>query len=168
MLEVSDGLLLEPVDVECGVLQGNPLSPLLFNIYIDGALEAVRRHGASRPKGPVGLPLPRVAGRGTRGYMPSAQAATVARGGSDCKSQDDWMEHLFFADDGTIPSLDLDAMQESVNVLVTELDVLGLTINVGKTKWLVVAPHFLRTKAQYSHLLQASNSARMPRVLGGN
>ena len=35
-----DGELLDPQEIQCGVLQGNPLSPLLFNIYIDCVLWA--------------------------------------------------------------------------------------------------------------------------------
>ena len=39
------GDLLGPVPIRRGVLQGNPLSPALFNIYLDGAIRRLEELG---------------------------------------------------------------------------------------------------------------------------
>lgn len=45
----AGGILLDPVPLEVGVLQGNPLSPALFNIYIDGAIQKLMERCCSEP-----------------------------------------------------------------------------------------------------------------------
>jgi hypothetical protein len=59
------GALLGPVPIRRGVLQGNPLSPALFNIYLDGAIERLEqlgRKGVAQALRPLGIFLPRVSG----------------------------------------------------------------------------------------------------------
>jgi hypothetical protein len=61
VLEV-DGELQPSVPIECGVLQGNALSPLLFNIYFDAVVRSVHEYGKMqmlKPDGdPIGVLLP--------------------------------------------------------------------------------------------------------------
>ena len=153
------GELLPAVSVQCGVLQGNPLSPLLFNIYIDGAIEDLE--GCCRPGvagRSFGLPLPRVRGHGHR---PWVDPRPFSSDDPDCDSAD-WMPCLFFADDGALMGKDLRSVQFAIDRLTHSLLDLGLRMNVRKTKWLIVAPQFMRSNAgnaqplAYSQLRQAA------------
>ena len=123
------GELLPAVPVLCGVLQGNPLSPLLFNIYIDAAIEDLE--GQCQPGVPgrdFGLPLPRV-GPG----LPALGMPNPA----------DRMPCLFFADDGALAGKELRSVQFAINCLTQSLLDLGLRMNVRKTKWLIVCRQFM-------------------------
>ena len=134
MLEI-DGRRLQGVPIECGVLQGNPLSPALFNIFIDeavrGLVDQVRREAAETPGlqlGHIGLPLPRVKQHGT---------VDTLRGLSELE-QDDFLPSLFFADDGVLMEMRRDVMQ----LMLTAFDTLilrdGLLMNTCKTYHMLV------------------------------
>jgi len=122
------GELSDKIPIELGVIQGNPLSPPLFNIYIDDAL---RKLEVERPDGlKLGLPLPIVAERGTSNPLRSVQART----------QEDFIPTLFFADDGVLAETRLTVLQLMLDTLVVEFSLIGLLFNVGKTKWMVIPP----------------------------
>ena len=160
-----DGVLSKKFKVECGVLQGNPLSPLLFNIYIDGALRALHEHGAGRPNGRVGIPLPRVCGRGPGGHRVSPLAHALPRA-NGYMSQDDYLSSLFFADDGALPDLDQERLQDSLTVMEREFDLLGMKVNVPKTKWMMVMPHSCSNRRFELLVAAAKASAWAPRIYG--
>ena len=120
-----------PIAIECGILQGNPLSPILFNVYIDDAIHALENLGRG-VDGPLGLPLPLVRSHGDA--MPRNAPLT----------QDDHLPSLWFADDGALLELSPARLQRLLDELTRQLDELGLVLNVSKCKWLVVAPACLR------------------------
>ena len=134
------GVLLPPVPLEGGVLQGNPLSPALFNIYIDGAIrdveEAGRQHALATGGKPWGLPLPRVAGRG-HARVTRPRRLEPGRG----SDQDDFMASVFYADDGALAETDHGVLQVMMNVVARSLADIGLCINTRKTKQMVVRGH---------------------------
>ena len=158
------GAYSNPFNVECGVLQGNPLSPLLFNIYEDGALWALHDHGVAGVNGRrVGIPLPRVCGRGPGGHLVSPASQPRDRG---FESQEDYLSSLFLADDGAVPETDMEALQRSLDVLVREFDLLGMSVNVPKTKWMIVMPRSA-SETQYRQIVTAAQtSAWAPRIYG--
>ena len=121
-----NGVLLPPVPLEVGVLQGNPLSPALFNIYIDGAIDALAQ--SSHPLAPFGIELPRCEG---------AASSAPSENRLPC---------LYFADDGALLAHGGRAMQAMLDITVQELAALGLVINVKKTKWMVVPRHWVTEK----------------------
>ena len=108
------GQLLDEVPLSRGVLQGNPLSPLLFNIYIDGAIRELSRLRGVDGK-PLGIWLPRVGS--------TLESATA----------DDYMQCSFFADDGVCVECAHDSLQMMVDSLATNFSSLGLSFNVPKT-----------------------------------
>ena len=118
------GVLLDPVDLQTGVLQGNPLSPLLFNIYIDDAIRELERRGRARAR-PYGLWLP----------LRDRSGRVVSDSRLD---QSNFTPCLFFADDGVLMEHDVKTLQEMLNIVNEELRGDGLTLNVGKTKWMLV------------------------------
>ena len=123
------GELLPAVPVLCGVLQGNPLSPLLFNIYIDVAIEDLEAQcQPGVPGRSFGLPLPRV------GPVPPPGAAP---------NPADWMPSIFFADDGCLGGADMQSLQFAIDYLTKSLLDIGLRMNVRKTKWLIVCRQFM-------------------------
>jgi hypothetical protein len=109
-----NGELIGSHDIECGVLQGNPLSPLLFNIYIDKLLRSIddfaKRIGPS-----VGIPLPHL------------NSQIVGR-----------LCSLFFADDGVLITRDHASTQLLLDFIDTELSRICLPLNARKTKVLIV------------------------------
>ena len=125
------GDLSKPIAIECGILQGNPLSPILFNVYIDDAIRALENLGRG-VDGPLGLPLPLVRSHGDA--MPRNAPLT----------QDDHLPSLWFADDGALLEFSPARLQRLLDELTRQLDELGLVLNVSKCKWLVVAPARLR------------------------
>jgi len=143
-----DGELLPPMPIEAGVLQGDPLSPLLFNIYFDVVIRAIEARGAARTKdgvaAPFGIPLPRV--------HPDANGTTRLRVYPwEATDQLDFLCSLEYADDSTLPSFDIPALQEMLDTLNDELTACGLSLNVGKTKWMLIPP-LRATAAEYAEL----------------
>ena len=134
-----NGVLLPPVPLEVGVLQGNPLSPALFNIYIDGAIEALSQRGAVHLLGPFGINLPRAVDG------PAAAGAAADPGES-------LLPCLYFADDGALLAYGGLAMQAMLDITMEELAKLGLVINVKKTKWMVVPPHWVKEKDYFARV----------------
>jgi len=126
-----DGELLEPQDIECGVLQGNPLSPLLFNIYIDSVLRDIDRFALNmdelRPGVPsVGIPLPFFDRSGAEVDAPVGTAALLVS--------------LFFADDGVLLARNRVSMQMLLDRVIVALDLICLSLNARKTKIMIVPP----------------------------
>jgi len=141
------GVMLDPVPLETGVVQGNPLSPPLFNIYIDGAIraleEAGQQHALSNSGRCFGLPLPRISDR----HQTWAQQSEL--------KQDDYMASLFYADDGALTETDQKILQIMMDLLAMSLSKIGLRINVGKTKFLLVAGFETRSDA-YSAIVSST------------
>ena len=78
-----------------------------------------------------GLPLPRVKQWGD---------VTPMILDPDEYIQEDMLPCLFFADDGVLLAYDMAALQALMDVLVRELSLVGLSLNIKKTKCMVVAP----------------------------
>ena len=129
------GELLNPVALLRGVLQGNPLSPLLFNLYLDGVIGKI--NALTKTVGvqvrPVGL------------WFPRDGAA------ADSIDHRDYLPCQFFADDGTLLEADHDTLQRMVDLAATALATVGMRINVAKTKWMIVPPHWV-TEAAYKEM----------------
>jgi len=124
------GILLDAVPWEAGCVQGNALSPALFNIYIDEPIReleaAGRRHLAETGRA-FGLPVPRTAGDGKTW----AHSAVL--------EQEDFLPASFYADDGALLETDEVIMQTMLDTLSLALSNIGLTMNVRKTKCMIVA-----------------------------
>ena len=133
------GELLNPVKLLRGVLQGNPLSPLLFNLYLDGVIGKI--NALTKTVGvqvrPVGL------------WFPRDGAA------ADSVDHRDYLPCQFFADDGTLLESDHDTLQRMVDLAATALAAVGMRINVAKTKWMIVPPHWVKEK-EYKQMKTAA------------
>ncbi len=129
-----NGELLGSQDIETGVLQGNPLSPLLFNFYIDALVRLIDELAATRGDA-AGVPLPRV-GADLLGPLPTALSSL------------DVLYSLFFADDGVLIGRDRATLQLMLDAVVIELGEICLLLNAMKTKVLIVPP-LTATEAQY-------------------
>ena len=132
------GDLLGPVPIRRGVLQGNPLSPALFNIYLDGAIRRLEELGHRRVAQafrPLGIYLPRVSPDALGGYEP-----LVPDPGEMLRPQADMLPCLFFADDGVLLDSDVDVMQLMLDEMVQWLAEVGLRVHPTKTKWMYVPP----------------------------
>ena len=129
VLEMA-GERLPAIRIESGVMQGNPISPALFNIYIDDSIRAIDEFGQAQEGRRWGLSLPRVAGWGDA--RPRVSEANQ-------QNQLDFLMSLFFADDGVLLEFDVHRLQAMLDVLKLSLARVGLLLNVGKTKWMVIA-----------------------------
>lgn len=136
-----NGELVGSHDIQCGVLQGNPLSPLLFNIYLDDLLRKIDEF-AARPESSFGIPLPLVAARHSP-HNPGLNFATASR-----------LCSLFFADDGVLLTRDHSSTQQLLNFIDTELSRICLPLNARKTKVMIVPP-FSTDAEEYVKLKQA-------------
>ena len=144
-----DGELLDPHDVQCGVLQGNPLSPLLFNIYINDILReldvfasqlgSMRDASDSDPLARLdlgGIPLP---------FFDADGKLIPPTGGQLAR-----LSSLFFADDGVLITRSRLAMQALLDHLAHLLETVGLSLNAKKTKVMVIPPLSSTDKAYIS------------------
>ena len=144
------GTLLDPVLLECGVLQGNPLSPVLYNIYQDGAVKEFERRICEHRRKPgeclLGVTFPK--------------DCNDLRPIDPCKDQDafaapdDRLTHLFYADDGVLIALSRTHLQMLTDWLVDALEPLGLRINAKKTKCMLITTQHDR-KSAYAEAEQA-------------
>ena len=127
-----NGELLGEQDIEQGVLQGSPLSPLLFNIMLDlilRELDTVCANINSVSPNSAGLPL-----------------------------MSELLCSLFFADDGVLLARSRDSMQLLLDALFDALDRIGLRLSARKTKVLLVPG--LRIKPEkYAECKQSAISA---------
>ena len=128
----ANGELLSPVRLLRGVLQGNSLSPLLFNIYLDSVIGDLVTAGYPRFVG-MWLPTERAAAR--------PESAT----------QEDYCPALFFADDGVLNESDHGELQLMLERLTASLEACGLELSVKKTKWMLVPP-VGTTKEKYERM----------------
>ena len=141
-LEV-DKLTVKPaVPIECGVLQGNPLSPLLFNIYFNPIICFLEGASKNRAHGEpaFGIPLPFYSFNRSAGTRP-----TVRRKESE-RSYRDRLSSIWFADDGTLPANSTPVLQLQLDTIMSALQASGLSINVPKTKWMLVPTHSTNAK----------------------
>ena len=136
-----NGDLIGSHDIQCGVLQGNPLSPLLFNIYLDDLLRKIDDF-AARPASSVGIPLPRVGNRHSF-LPPNLNFETASR-----------LCSLFFADDGVLITRDRASTQQLLDFVDAELSRICLPLNARKTKVMIVPP-FSTDAEEYVKLKQA-------------
>ena len=145
-LEIDQHVITPNVPIECGVLQGNPLSPLLFNIYFDSVIHALETAGQARLESgqtPLfGIPLPHFQVR--RDAHPTVIPIRVAAE----QTQADRLASIWFADDGSLPAADTPVLQLQVDVVDGALLASGLYTNVPKTKWMFI-PTTETTEADY-------------------
>lgn len=91
--------VLEPVPIHCGVLQGSPLSPTLFNIYINPTLKAMEEEAKKQyreGRAMWGVPLPRVQRRGVVGVANPRPTAPLAMADPGAVlREDDYLPCLF-------------------------------------------------------------------------
>jgi hypothetical protein len=157
VLDVN-GELLEAQDIQCGVLQGNPLSPLLFNIYIDPVLRNLDAFAETLGTSPyddfvpvAGVRLPVFDRKGEEQQPPDRPPPDLVDDLDDSDIDDgevlgdarrqvlsDILTSLFFADDGVLIARTRVAMQQLIDFLVQALDDVCLLLNARKTKVMIV------------------------------
>ncbi len=153
-----DGETLPPVKVECGVIQGSPLSCLLFNLYIDSAIRALELECRNRTlsgRKPFGIPLPRRDRVWFRAGGPVTQVLPSNR-----QTELDRLVSLFFADDGALLAFDKATLQEMADVLESALGALGFSLNASKTECMVFPPLSAKPDA-YAVLKAAAEDAKV-------
>ena len=143
-----DGELLGEQDIECGVLQGNPLSPLLFNIYIDGVLRDIEHDVASVNEATQGTP---------------AGIALLPVQGMDARRS--VLSSLFYADDGVLLARDGATLRRLLAAVDTSLERVGLLLNAKKTKVMIV-PKLGTERAEYDELVKRAVDGGGFRVRG--
>ena len=147
-----DGELLEPQDIQCGVLQGNSLSPLLFNIYIDSVLRELDSSATSI--GPLcGIPLPFFDRHGVEVLTPGDCDGSQLPASTPF-SEISILISLFFADDGVLIARSRLALQLLLDRLLIALESICLSLNARKTKVLIVPP-LSASDGKYSDIKKA-------------
>jgi hypothetical protein len=151
-LEVDQQTVNPTVPIECGVLQGNPLSPLLFNIYFDPVIHALEAAGQARidngESPEMGIPLPRVQAQ-VQPQPDKPQFVPRRSAPGSVLAQADRLASLWFADDGALPATDTPVLQLQLDVINSALKASGFNLNVPKTKWMLV-PTVTTTETQYN------------------
>ena len=120
-LEVG-GYVIGKVDMELGLAQGSPLSPTLFNIYIDSCIRGLSEKAHVRSMAEnvrYGI------------HLPSAKG--------DRQTQS--IVSLWYADDSVIFETDIHRLQWLADEMTKLLAEIGLRVNVRKTKLMVTAGH---------------------------
>ena len=137
-----DGNVIGAVPIERGLLQGSPLSPSLFNIYIDGCIrdlkEKARLKSIETGK-PFGLYLPTVQPPPSPSESPGRNDSENGAAGGALPN--DRVLSVWYADDGALLEVDMDRLQWMLNTLIASLTLMGLVLNVRKTKLLVTLHH---------------------------
>ena len=113
-LEVG-GAIIGTVKMELGLAQGSPLSPVLLDIYINSCISELERlaHAKAVETGGVLFRL----------YVPAAVG--------------DVIDSLWFADDSSVVETDIVRLQWLIETLCELLRLIGLRMNVQKTKLLI-------------------------------
>jgi len=120
-LEVG-GYVIGKVEMELGLAQGSPLSPTLFNIYIDSCIRGLSEKAHVRSMAEnvrYGI------------HLPSAKG--------DRQTQS--IVSLWYADDSVIFETDIHRLQWLADEMTKLLAEIGLRVNVRKTKLMVTAGH---------------------------
>ena len=120
-LEVG-GSMIGTVDLEVGLCQGSPLSPILFNIYINSCITGLVEEADEHSRVTDGVM------KGV--YLPSATDDVV---------RTNRIKSIWYADDSILLEHDIVRLQWMLNTLTRLLRDIGLTINVRKTKLMVTA-----------------------------
>ena len=116
-LEVG-GAMIGTVKMELGLAQGSPLSPVLFSIYINSCISELERLAHAKAVETGGVPYGL--------YVPAAVGDAIDR-----------ILSLWFADDSSVVETDIVRLQWLVDTLCELLRLLGLLMNVPKTKLLI-------------------------------
>ncbi len=141
------GNVIGAVPIERGLLQGSPLSPSLFNIYIDGCIRDLKekaRLKSIETGVAYGLFLPTV--KHAPSPSPSESPRRIdSEDDSDETAagalQNDRILSVWYADDGALLEVDMDRLQWMLDTLTASLALMGLMLNVRKTKLLVTLHH---------------------------
>ena len=138
------GNVIGAVPIERGLLQGSPLSPSLFNIYIDGCIRDLKEKARLKSVEtgvPYGLYLPTV-----KHATPPSPSESPGRDNSENDTaagalQSDRILSVWYADDGALLEVDMGRLQWMLDTLTASLTMMGLVLNVRKTKLLVTLHH---------------------------
>lgn len=145
-LEIDQRIVKPAVPIECGVLQGNPLSPLLFNIYIDPIIRSLDKVGQTRMQSgepPFGIPLPRFS-------INRMAAQPIVATPIGARTHEDRLVSLWFADDAALPANTTPLLQNQVDGVDAQTRASGLYMNGPKTKWMLV-PTQSTTAEEYAN-----------------
>jgi hypothetical protein len=126
-----------------GVLQGSPLSPHLFNIFVDGLLRELEAAGATRLPAPTDSTCLPLAGS----LRPAAMSIVPT---------------LFYADDGNLLASSLSDVQYLLDITTTWCRDNGMELNIKKCGYLTLSPStFLASDSLASPTVSGSP---LPRV----